>query len=671
VNQTGKHEPIILPKRHSWLWSLSLLIILAVIAVYFTRVESNPPGYYIDESSISYNAYTISQSGVDEFGTSWPLYFRAFGDYKNPVYIYLLAGIYRITGPSILAARLLSALCGVLAALGLGLLASWLSERPPPAGSADKRGLHRGRLEGVLVLSAMRGRAKLTDGGMFVALMTLLTPWLFEMSRVVLEVALYPLIVVLFLLCAHHGSTKTRWHWGQIISLAATLALLTYTYSIGRLIGPLFALGLIFFASRERRAGVLKTWALYAITLAPLVLFQRRNPGALTGRFSLITYLEPSYTSADNLREFARHYLGNLNPWRLFVTGDPNFEQIAHLYGAPLLLAATGLMAIAGLVLILRDRREAWWRFVIYCLLVSVIPASLTKEYVHMLRLAPVPVFVIVLTIPVIKWLKTRTSLSSTILTLLLLLTVAQAAIFLWRFETSANSPRRLRQFDHGYPEQILAPALAMNQRPIYLADALAIPGYIQAYWHSTLRGVTIASFIRLAPNEAAPDGALVITTEENCPRCRIISTSEFYTLYVANGPVIKHEPLPDGAFRARLDLINPVSVLRAGRQADFIVLVKNDGNTVWPARERSGGSFQVSAGNHWLDPHGKIVINDDGRAALLQDLRPAEEVQLKLTVNAPRKPGGYLLEVDLLQESVAWFGTRGSPTVRIPVKVE
>ena len=98
----------------------------------------------------------------------------------------------------------------------------------------------------------------------------------------------------------------------------------------------------------------------------------------------------------DNLREFVRHYLGNLNPWRLFVTGDPNFEQIAHLYGAPLLLAATGLLAIAGLVLILRVyRREAWWRFVVYCLFASVVPASLTKEYVHMLRLAPLPVFVI------------------------------------------------------------------------------------------------------------------------------------------------------------------------------------------------------------------------------------------------------------------------------------
>jgi 4-amino-4-deoxy-L-arabinose transferase-like glycosyltransferase len=640
VNQSDNNESVVRARVHSRLWSLLLLMILAVIVVYFVRVKSNPPGYYIDESSISYNAYTISQTGVDEFGARWPLYFRSFGDYKNPVYIYLLAGIYRVTGPSILAARLLSAACGVLAALALGLLATRIS---------------RQRKVGILI-----------------AMMALLTPWLFEMSRVVLEVALYPLVIVLFLICAYRGSTKARWDWGQIISLAMMLALLTYTYSIGRLLGPLFALGLIFFASGQRRAGVLKTWALYAITLVPLLVYQRRNPGTLTGRFSLVTYLEPSYTSADNVREFVRHYFGNLNPWRLFVTGDPNFEQIAHLYGAPLLLAATGLLAIAGLVLVLRDHRgEAWWRFVIYSLFASVVPASLTKEYVHMLRLAPLPVFVIVLTIPAITWLALRVDFGNTVLALLVVLMFAQGAIFLWKLEKSANSARSLRQFDHGYPAQILAPALAMNQRPIYLADALAIPGYIQAYWHSTLRGVAISNFVRLAPQEAAPDGALVISTEENCPRCRIISTSEFYTLYIANGPAIKHEPLPDSAFRARVKLINPASVLHAGQLADFMVVVKNDSNIAWATRERSGGSFQVSAGNHWLDQNGNMVINDDGRAALLRDLRPGEEMQLKLTVNAPKKVGTYLLEVDMLQEGVAWFGTKGSPTIRIPVKVE
>src|SRR5688572_25396976 len=172
---------------------------VAAICSYYVKVAQNPPGYYIDEASISYNAHLISQTGRDETGTSWPLYFRAFGDYKNPVYIYLLAGIYYFTGPSVLGARLLSATVGLLAALALGFL-GWRITR--------KR-----------------------EVALIVTLLALLTPWLFEMSRMVLEVALYPLVLGLFLLAAHKASTRPRWSIAEIACLAVSLALVTYTYS--------------------------------------------------------------------------------------------------------------------------------------------------------------------------------------------------------------------------------------------------------------------------------------------------------------------------------------------------------------------------------------------------------------------------------------------------------
>ena len=110
----------------------SYLLICAVALLllsYLYQVPKNPPGFYIDESSISYNAYTIATTGQDEYGESWPLYFRAFGEYKNPVYIYLLAVLFRIFGPSIMVARLLSASLGILAIGLLLLLAFRLSRR--------------------------------------------------------------------------------------------------------------------------------------------------------------------------------------------------------------------------------------------------------------------------------------------------------------------------------------------------------------------------------------------------------------------------------------------------------------------------------------------------------------------------------------------------------------
>lgn len=48
--------------------------------IYLFRVPDDPPGFSIDESWICYNAFTISQAGVDEHGNPWPLFFRAFGE---------------------------------------------------------------------------------------------------------------------------------------------------------------------------------------------------------------------------------------------------------------------------------------------------------------------------------------------------------------------------------------------------------------------------------------------------------------------------------------------------------------------------------------------------------------------------------------------------------------
>jgi 4-amino-4-deoxy-L-arabinose transferase-like glycosyltransferase len=626
--------------RQSWL--IILPVIILAISSYFVSVGHNPPGYYIDESSISYNAYTISQTGRDEFGTPWPLYFHAFGDYKNPIYIYLLSAIYRLTSPSILAARLLSATLGVLAALALGLLGWRLTK---------KRGV-----------------------ALLVIVLALLTPWLFELSRVVLEVALYPLTLALFLLAAHRASTRARWSLGDVVCLTTTLALITYTYSIGRLLGPLLSMGLIFFVSRARRPGLVLTWALYLLALVPILLFNQRHPGWM-GRFHVITYIKPQSTYPEIAWKFAKHFFGNFNPWKLFVTGDPNPEQIAHIYGTPLLLAATGVLVVIGLWLIVRRyRHEAWWRFIIYCLAVSVVPASLTKEYVHMLRLAPLMVLLIVLTIPAIDWFisEGRKPLSRRVaLAGLAGLMVLQAVIFQWQFQTSADSPKRLRQFDNGYPETIFARAVAMPNRPIYLADALAIPGYIQAYWNATLRWVPISNFARLAPDEPAAEGTLVISTEETCPRCIVVATSEFYTLYLANGAPTKREPLSEGGFRASLEVISSPNILQAEQQGTLRVLVKNNSNHLWLGRERTGGGYQVSLGNHWLDSRGNVIINDDGRAAVLKDLKPGEQAELKLVVNAPKTPGDYLLELDMLQEGVSWFGLRGSPTLQLPVRIE
>src|SRR6185437_13530166 len=93
---------------------LFLLIVILGFFLRFIDVSQNPPGLYIYEASIGYNAYTILTTGKDEYGIPHPLWFRSFGDYKLPVYIYSVAGAMSIFGKTEFAVRIPSILSGTL-----------------------------------------------------------------------------------------------------------------------------------------------------------------------------------------------------------------------------------------------------------------------------------------------------------------------------------------------------------------------------------------------------------------------------------------------------------------------------------------------------------------------------------------------------------------------------
>jgi hypothetical protein len=50
------------------------------------------------------------------------------------------------------------------------------------------------------------------------------------------------------------------------------------------------------------------------------------------------------------------------------------------------------------------------------------------------------------------------------------------------------------------------------------------------------------------------------------------------------------------------------------------------------------------------------MLIMDDARTELPYDISPGREIQLTVTVRAPRTPGDYILEIDMVQERVKWF---------------
>lgn len=487
------------------------------LALYLAGVPHNPPGFFADESSIAYNAHLVATTGADEHGAGWPLFFRAFGEYKSPVYVYLLAAVYAVAGPSITAARALSALMGVAAAFVVGLVAA--------------RAVGRAK---DLEDDATCG-ARATAAGLAVMLSALLTPWLFEVSRLVFEVALMPLALGLLLLALQRARERGAWAWRDSLSVAGALALVTYTYSVGRLLAPLLALGLLLFA---RRGGlvraVLRTWLLYAATLAPLLAFVLGNPGALGERFAQVSFVRAGMTWGEVALRFCENYALAFSPWSWLLTGDP--EPRHHVQASGSLLAATVAAAIAGLVVVLRrHRRDPFWRFVLYGLAVAPLPAALTLDHFHTLRLIALPVFLLTLAAPAFAWLAApgrRSRARRAALAAVLLLTLAQGAFFVSRFH--AEAPRRRHSFDAFYPE-IFRAAAARPERPVHVIDNTGAPGYIHAYWYATLEGMDPArDFVRLPKEARPPPGALVISTELPCASCDLLLQRGGFRLYVA-----------------------------------------------------------------------------------------------------------------------------------------
>jgi 4-amino-4-deoxy-L-arabinose transferase-like glycosyltransferase len=467
----------------------SLIVLLAgfvTLTGYFAGQRKNPPGFYLDESSIAYNALTIAQRGHDEWGVRWPFYFRAFGEYKNPVYIYLLAGVFRVTHPSNLVARRFSAILGYAAAVAIGLLAFSITRR---------RWI-----------------------GWTVFLLALTTPQLFEVSRLVFEVALFPLAIALFLFCAYIAARPERWSGWLIAALTASLALITFTYSTGRMLGAAFALALFILAdNREKATGAAIVLAAYAVTsIVPLLVFNATHDGALTQRSSESTLLREKGDWGRKIAMFEEQYVGNLLPLGMALRGDPNPRH--HVPGS---LGAIDLgvllLDVASLFLVIR-KRDRWWLFVVVLIAVSVVPASLFDERGHALRLIPLPILLLLLAIPALESRRTLRAAA-------LLLCVLQAS---WFFHVFAKyGATRTNVFDAGYPHALRV-ALAQPIRPIYLPSS----SYVHADWYAALAGIPLSNFTTIDPGRTRH---IVVGSihEVRCDGCKELIRDEDFGAWV------------------------------------------------------------------------------------------------------------------------------------------
>src|SRR3972149_1603636 len=199
--------------------NLLILICIFFLLTRLYKISEIPASLYWDEASIGYNAFSIAQTGKDEWGEAFPLHFRAFGEFKLPVYIYSVVPSVLLFGLNEFSVRFPS----VLYSLGVVLLSYLLAKR-----------LFNSEAVGLL-------------SSFFMAA----SPWFFIFSRTGYEATaglmFYLLGIYLFL--------EQKWRGWHILLSAASFILSAYSYNRFRVVVPLTIFVLIVLNLKD-----LKTW---------------------------------------------------------------------------------------------------------------------------------------------------------------------------------------------------------------------------------------------------------------------------------------------------------------------------------------------------------------------------------------------------------------------------
>ncbi len=469
---------------------------LLVIALVFLDVNPhNPPGFFRDESAIAYNAYTLETTGRDEYGARFPLFIRSFGDYKSPLYVYLLAAVFRVTGPSIHAAKALSAVLGLAAVLVLFALALAISKR---------------RLIALAV-----------------ALLAGLSPWLFEISRLVFEVAIEPVLIALLLLVVHRAVAGT-WRLRHSVAIGLLLAGIVYAYQTGRLLAPFLALGMILFFRKGRGRQVAATCGIFVATLVPLGIYALVHPGALQARYHAVTYIHSGISWGRIALDFAEQYGKNMNLWAWLVHGDPNARH--HVHGAGSLFFVEVGLALAGIaIVLLRRRSDPWWRFVLFAVVVTPIAGSLTNQTVHSLRMIALPVLVPVLAIPALEAIGSLQGRRRVLIASALALVFAVEVVH-WQVVFHRHGPNRQDAFE-AQVAPVIAAAFAHGGTVYASRDDHTT--YIDTLFYGAVAGRKPSSIRILRPGQNPPPGSLVVGAIDDCHTCKAVAIDATWEAYL------------------------------------------------------------------------------------------------------------------------------------------
>lgn len=356
------------------LFSLLFITVLLGSFLRFHKLADIPSGLQQDETSIGYNAYSILQTGRDEYGKKLPLYFKAFGEYKLPGYIYASVLPIKYFGLNAFGVRFSSAFSGISTILFIFLLTRELFSQ------------HKSR-DTISLLSAF---------------LLAINPWHIHFSRGAFEVtlALFFITVGLYTFLLALRQKKFLPLFVSTVSFAASL----YTYNISRMFIPFFGITLLVIYRQQilkiPRSFLLAIAILTLVLLSPFIrsvggkggvsattgtliftskavqapLIETRGMVNVSSPFLAKTVLNQPFSTTW---QYVNNIASYLSVEYLFLTGSMHgnhgisTDGQFYLFMLPLL--------IIGIILLARKPKQS--TFVLFAWIVEIVLiASLTRE---------------------------------------------------------------------------------------------------------------------------------------------------------------------------------------------------------------------------------------------------------------------------------------------------
>lgn len=357
------------------LFLLILVFILGFLVRYW-HITQIPPGLNRDEADIGYTAYSLIETGKDEYGKPWPISFKSFGDWKLPLYIYLTVPFVKIFGLTDFAVRFPSVLAG-----SMTIIVAYF-----------------------LVWQFFRNKKMALLAALFFAL----SPWSIHLSRNGSESTTGVFFTVLGLLLYLKAESRKIY----LLPAAIFLALPLYTYHGNHIFSLLFYISLTILFFKKYKSSKIYWLSFVLFSALSLFIFSKTLFSAdktkISGLFAagseafvyekVVTdrlqhsFFYPLRVILHNkifltILSFGQNYLKSYSPDFLFTTGGGNPQHNIPDFGN--LYIWTAPFLVIGLSFLLIQRSE-YKSLLLIWLLIAPVAASITKDAPHTNRMAPV-----------------------------------------------------------------------------------------------------------------------------------------------------------------------------------------------------------------------------------------------------------------------------------------